>query len=153
MQGIENIQTCKSQISSANYHKTHFGLLYCQGKTEKYTAYSELTGVTKSEGQSILKEIRCSNPNNLSNFAKHVPELTSIVCECAYERDWHKMNRPRSLVLAIIGEAGELADVFRFIPDCKQELSQTEIDKASQEVAHVTIFLLQLAKECGISLV
>lgn len=153
MQGTENIETSKACILLVfvlNNSDSEF--LHYQGKKEKYTVYSKLTGVTKFEGQSILKGICCLEPNNRLYFGRYTAELTSIVCECAKQRDWHKMNRPRSLVLSIITEVGELAEVFQYIPDCEQVVTDTVADKASQELADIMIYLLQLVKECGVDL-
>jgi dCTP diphosphatase len=56
------------------------------------------------------------------------------------------------LVLAMLGELGELAELFQWKPDTEQTLSLQEHDKIGQEVADVSIYLIRLADVCGVSL-
>lgn len=59
---------------------------------------------------------------------------------------------PRSLVLALMGELGELAELFQWKPDTEQTLTLQEHDKIGQEIADVSIYLIRLADVCGVSL-
>lgn len=111
-----------------------------------------MTGITKDEGQSTLNLTSKSNSSVSSNFLDRVPELTAIVRNFSKERDWHRYHLPRSLLLALQGELGELSEIFQYLGDQTQELNEEKLDKASQEVADVTIYLLQLAAVCGVDL-
>ena len=32
------------------------------------------------------------------------------------ERDWHRLHDPKSLLLALVGEVGELSEIFQWLP-------------------------------------
>ena len=55
-----------------------------------------------------------------------------------------------SSTITELNSVGELAEIFQFIPDWELNLTEKVIDRASQEIADVTIYLLQLAKECSV---
>jgi len=93
-----------------------------------------------------------TNLNFSCNFLEFVRETTALICQCSKEREWNRLNRPRSLVLAIVGEAGELAEIFQFQPDWDSTISKEVVDKASQEIADITIYLLQLSQQCNVDL-
>ena len=63
-------------------------------------------------------------------------------------------HTPRNLLLALIGELGELAELFQWKGDVEDAWfpSISEHDKVKQELADVTIYLCRLADVCGISL-
>jgi dCTP diphosphatase len=135
----------------------------CKGKSEKYTEYSNVTGISKTAGQSTLEESDSTNPCDVSNaswdeineyFLAHaVPALTARTRQFAADRDWHRYHTPRNLLLALTGELGELAEIFQFKGDePNQQLSMKEQDKIKQEIADVTIYLLRLADVSGVCL-
>ena len=70
------------------------------------------------------------------------------------DRDWLQYHTPCNLVLALTGELGELAELLQFKEDHEDQstLSVDEKDKIGQEIADMTIYLLRLADECGVSL-
>lgn len=123
-----------------------------QGKSEKYTAYSHLTGITANKGQFIFTGPDGTNSTFPSDFLQSVQEMTDLVCQCSKEREWNRLNRPRSLVLAVVGEAGELAELFQFRPDWETSTDKQIVDKAAQEIADIAIYLLQLARRCNVVL-
>jgi dCTP diphosphatase len=133
-----------------------------QGKAGKYTEYSNVTGISKTAGQSIDdngEKSPCSNDdvvdslNAMSLFLQHsIPALTARTRQFAVDRDWERYHTPRNLVLALIGELGELAEIFQFKGDEEQQvLSVEEQDKIKQELADVTIYLVRLADMSGVS--
>jgi len=92
-------------------------------------------------------------------FADSIPELTRRIERFAIERDWEKYHRPRNLMLALLGELGELAELFQFRSDydcggstTASTISLETLDKTGQELADVTIYLLRLADVCGVRL-
>lgn len=127
---------------------------YAQGKAGKYTEYSKETGITKTIGQSTVDS---TDPETywLDTFVEHsIPILTERTRQFAVDRDWLRYHTPRNLLLALTGELGELAELFQFKGDCEDQskLSVDEKDKMGQEISDVTIYLLRLADECGVSL-
>lgn len=123
-----------------------------KGKSGKYTDYSEHTSITKTNGQST-REVEVEHFGT-----KTVEEITERIREFATDRLWSRYHTPRSLVLAIMGELGELAELFQWRADAVSDTgnnmmegwSQDDIDHVGQEFADVTIYLLRLADVCCI---
>ena len=117
----------------------------------KYTEFSKTTGITTNRGQSTLQmnlsEKKVRNPE----FVALIPCLTAKLLDFGKDRGWDKYDLPRNLMLALIGEVGELTVLFQFKPDASAEMTIEDIDKAGQEIADVTIYLLKLAHVCSFS--
>ena len=71
------------------------------------------------------------------------------------DRDWGKFHDPKSVLLALVGEVGELAELFQWLPaaDARQ-LAQTDPlrTRAGEEMADVLLYLVLLADVLGIDL-
>ena len=85
-----------------------------------------------------------------------VTELTTLVRAFADNRDWQQFHTARNLVLALVGETGELAAEFQWISDdnivsALQDAGKREA--VGSELADVFIYLLRLADVIGINLV
>jgi dCTP diphosphatase len=81
--------------------------------------------------------------------------LGELVRRFTHEREWEKYHNPRSLILALIGELGELAELFQWRSDSEAaKLMQDPkmARKVSEELADVFGYLLQLADVTGIHL-
>jgi len=64
------------------------------------------------------------------------------------ERDWAKFHDPKSLILALVGELGELAELFQWIPSDEAAAIFREgprKQRAAEEMSDVLIYLLGLA--------
>ena len=84
-----------------------------------------------------------------------VSDLTALVRTFAEERDWEQFHSPRNLLLALVGEVGELAAEFQWIVDDNvvNVLEDPEKREAvGSELADVFIYLLRLADVTGIDL-
>ena len=71
------------------------------------------------------------------------------------ERDWGQFHDPKSLLLAIIGEVGELSELFQWLPAADaEELAQTDPLKSrvAEEMSDVLLYLVRLADVLGIDL-
>lgn len=71
------------------------------------------------------------------------------------DRDWERFHDPKSLVLALTGEVGELAEVFQWLPaDEAAAIAQQEpvASRASDEMADVLLYLVRLADVLGVDL-
>jgi NTP pyrophosphatase (non-canonical NTP hydrolase) len=71
------------------------------------------------------------------------------------ERDWDKFHDPKSLLLALVGEVGELAELFQWLPAAEaRSLAATEPlrSRAGQELADVLLYLIRLADVLEIDL-
>ena len=85
-----------------------------------------------------------------------VTELTTLVRAFADNRDWQQFHTARNLVLALVGETGELAAEFQWISDDNIVSALQDADKREavcSELADVFIYLLLLADVIGINLV
>ena len=85
-----------------------------------------------------------------------VTELTTLVRAFADNRDWQQFHTARNLVLALVGETGELAAEFQWNSDdnivsALQDAGKREA--VGSELADVFIYLLRLADVIGINLV
>ena len=92
-----------------------------------------------------------STPPSESSIA----ELTTLVRSFADNRDWQQFHTARNLVLALVGETGELAAEFQWIGDDNIVNALREADKreaVGSELADVFIYLLRLADVIGIDL-
>jgi len=64
------------------------------------------------------------------------------------ERDWAKFHDPKSLVLALVGEVGELAELFQWLPadEAAQRVSAEPLRRrVGEEMADVLAYLVRLA--------
>lgn len=84
-----------------------------------------------------------------------VSDLTALVRKFADERDWEQFHSPRNLLLALVGEVGELAAEFQWIGDNSVVTALQDPDKreaVASELADVFIYLLRFADVTGIDL-
>ena len=91
-------------------------------------------------------------PQLHASLAEAIPELKLTIRQFATERTWSKYHLPRNLLMALMGELGELSELFQWSSDEPQSLSDEMIDKVGQEIADVTIYLIRLSDVCGINL-
>jgi dCTP diphosphatase len=75
--------------------------------------------------------------------------------EFSAERDWHRFHDPKSVLLALVGEVGELAELFQWLPaGTAAELAKSEPlrTRAGEELSDVLLYLILLADVLGIDL-
>ena len=86
---------------------------------------------------------------------REIAQLTRLIREFSVERDWEHFQDPKSLILALVGEVGELAELFQWVP------AETAVDRftdparrtrAGEEMSDVLIYLLRLADVLGVDL-
>ena len=71
------------------------------------------------------------------------------------DRDWAKFHDPKSLILALVGEVGELAELFQWLPadDATNRASTDPLRRrAGEEMADVLAYLVRLADVLDIDL-
>jgi dCTP diphosphatase len=69
-------------------------------------------------------------------------------------REWTQFDTPRNLVLAMLGEVGELAEVMQWKGDVRSYdkiKNDRVVDKLSQEVSDVAIYLLRVVWVCNLT--
>ncbi|KAL3716133.1 hypothetical protein ACJRO7_007838 [Eucalyptus globulus] len=81
--------------------------------------------------------------------------LKQKMAEFSKEREWDKFHSPRNLLLALVGEVGELSEIFQWkgevpkgLPDWKEE----ERVHLGEELSDVLLYLVRLSDVCGIDL-
>lgn len=86
---------------------------------------------------------------------REIAELTRLVREFSTERDWEQFHDPKSLILALVGEVGELAELFQWVPSDRAVERFTEPSRrvrAGEEMSDVLIYLLRLADVLDVDL-
>jgi dCTP diphosphatase len=88
-------------------------------------------------------------------MSRTIAELTAAVNAFVDARDWRQFHNPKNLVLALVGEIGEVAELVQWLDAAEAAALTTTAegrDAAADELADVTIHLLRLADELGIDL-
>eukprot|EP00592_Proboscia_alata_P010903 CAMPEP_0194364018 /NCGR_PEP_ID=MMETSP0174-20130528/11909_1 /TAXON_ID=216777 /ORGANISM="Proboscia alata, Strain PI-D3" /LENGTH=251 /DNA_ID=CAMNT_0039137805 /DNA_START=249 /DNA_END=1000 /DNA_ORIENTATION=- len=161
-------------------NKRKYPVHLCKGKAGKYTEYSKETGVTKSNQSTVgvagvsetisNSDGTIANPTNNPNnkpitkeaLLAEIPILAEDIRAFATEREWAKYHTPRNLILALLGEVGELAELVQWKGDDRDGVTDTnageptvpfdslEMVQLSQELADVFTYLLRLATVCDL---
>ena len=82
-------------------------------------------------------------------------ELRDRMRTFAAERDWEQFHDPKSLVLALVGEVGELGELFQWLPADKAKALAAEEPlhtRAAEELSDVLLYLIRLADILDIDL-
>ncbi|EFJ46003.1 hypothetical protein VOLCADRAFT_47255, partial [Volvox carteri f. nagariensis] len=84
-------------------------------------------------------------------------ELRARLAGFALERDWDQYHTPRNLLLALVGEAGELCELFQWRPEAEAGpglpgFSEKERMAVEEELADVLLYLVRLSDMCGVDL-
>lgn len=143
-----DLRTCIVKKMLLNERK--YPVELCKGKEGKYTNYSDQTGITRTEGQSLVdqKEDAIAQPQlqTVSDLMRHIRTF-------AMDRLWSRFHKPRNLLLALMGELGELAELFQWQGDTPtKQMTEGELDKVGQELADVGIYLLRLSDVCCVNI-
>ncbi|KAL2921308.1 dCTP pyrophosphatase 1 [Bienertia sinuspersici] len=75
--------------------------------------------------------------------------------EFAQARDWGKYHSPRNLLLAMVGEVGELSEIFQWKGEVAKGLpnwQESDKEHLGEELSDVLLYLIRLADICGIDL-
>lgn len=78
--------------------------------------------------------------------ADSLRDLTADIRAFAEERDWEQFHDPKSLILALVGEVGELAELFQWVraDQAADEFSRPERkQRAAEEISDVLVYLLR----------
>ena len=81
-------------------------------------------------------------------------ELRREVAQFAKDRDWDQFHSVRNLVLAMVGEVGEVAEILQWTSDDKVDelLKSGGRERLAEELADVLIYLIRLADRSGVDL-
>lgn len=117
-----------------------------EAKKQKTSNDESSDGTDSVNSKSV--EFRFSEDPSLDK----IREMQAVFCR---ERNWDQFHTPRNVLLALVGEVGELAEIFQWkgevdvgLPD----FSQKERDHVGQEMSDILIYLVRLADRCRIDL-
>ena len=71
------------------------------------------------------------------------------------ERDWEKFQDPKSVMLALVGEVGELAELMQWLPadEARDRLADEPLrTRVADEMSDVLIYLVTLADKLDVDL-
>ena len=77
------------------------------------------------------------------------------LAQFANDRDWNQFHTPRNLLLAMVGEVGELSEIFQWRGECAPGLpGWKEKDRVhlGEELSDVFLYLLRLADRCHVDI-
>ena len=80
-------------------------------------------------------------------------EMQVRIREFNSARSWDQFHQPKELLLALVAEVGELADLYRWLSDEEVEAiraDEKKQERVASEVADVLAFLLMFAEKTGI---
>lgn len=89
----------------------------------------------------------------MKHIIQNLPQLIKTLQAFEKEREWQNYNKPRNLALALITEVGELSNIFQWKSEETNVLTIHEWKEVAQELADITIFLVQLSYRCNTSLI
>ena len=81
--------------------------------------------------------------------------LSEALRRFAIDRDWEQFHSPKNLVMALTGEAGELAEVFQWMSEEASRGAARDPGTATavrQELADVLLYLIRTADVLGVDL-
>ncbi|OIT33548.1 PREDICTED: dCTP pyrophosphatase 1-like [Nicotiana attenuata] len=82
-------------------------------------------------------------------------DLSKQLEEFAKVRNWEKFHSPRNLLLAMVGEVGELSEIFQWRGEVDKGLpnwKESDKEHLGEELSDVLLYLIRLADICGIDL-
>lgn len=85
----------------------------------------------------------------------NLDELTVRMREFSEARNWTQFHDPKSLILALVGEVGELSELFQWLPsDTAHNLAQDPAlkQRAGEEISDILLYLLRLADVMNIDI-
>ncbi|KAL1334197.1 hypothetical protein HN51_063093 [Arachis hypogaea] len=82
-------------------------------------------------------------------------ELSKRLAEFSQVRGWDEYHSPRNLLLALVGEVGELSEIFQWKGEVGKGLpnwSSADKEHLEEELSDVLLYLVRLADVCGLDL-
>ena len=85
-------------------------------------------------------------PADLDSIKKRLREF-------AHDRDWNQFHSPKNLVMALVGEVGELVEEFQWLTEDEARcLSGERKARVQEELADVQAYLIMIADKLGIDI-
>lgn len=84
-----------------------------------------------------------------------IEDIRRLQAEFTEERNWNQFHQPRNLLLALVGEVGEVSELFQWRGEVAEGLpgwSDAERENLAHELSDVLIYLVELADKCRVDL-
>ena len=86
---------------------------------------------------------------------KDLNEMREQIRQFNLDRDWDKFHHPKDVLLALVGEVGELAECYQWLTD--EQLNAIKADpekkrKIEEELADVMMYLMILSYKTDVDL-
>ena len=81
--------------------------------------------------------------------------IRQLMGDFSRDRDWEQFHDPKSLLLALVGEVGELAELFQWLPadQAKDLVAKPELhQRVGEEMGDIILYLVRLADVLDIDL-
>ncbi|XP_028557930.2 dCTP pyrophosphatase 1 isoform X2 [Podarcis muralis] len=115
------------------------------------------TQAKEEEMDEVLVRNRNGNSAEAFQFSAEptLEDIRRLQSGFTAERGWGKYHQPRNLLLALVGEVGELAELFQWREEAPEGLpgwTAPEREALSDELSDVLIYLVALADKCRVDL-
>ena len=84
--------------------------------------------------------------------SRDIESIRAEVQAFADEREWQRFHSPRNLLLAVLSELGEVADIVRWDGDGAEIIPPEKKQAWDDEIADVFTLLIRLADRSGVDL-
>jgi dCTP diphosphatase len=137
---VETSTTTTSNSSSSSSSST----------TATNTSAKSKPSIVIPDGTHTIRQEMFNN-SSLESIRREVSNFAKL-------REWDQFHSPRNLVLAMMGEVGELAEIFQWKGDekCNEGLKDWTDEKLihlGEELSDILLYLVRLSDKCGIDLV
>mmetsp|Transcript_12580 Transcript_12580/g.15621 ORF Transcript_12580/g.15621 Transcript_12580/m.15621 type:complete len:149 (+) Transcript_12580:343-789(+) len=113
-----------------------------------------------AEIDSLLNKLDTNKNDSNKNGFKFGDKLTfenvrQLMYKFVDERDWHQYHQPRNILLALVGEVGELSEIFQWKGECKVGLknwNNKDLTHLGEEISDVLLYLIRLSDVCNIDI-
>jgi dCTP diphosphatase len=89
-------------------------------------------------------------------MSSELEDLLNKIQAFSDERDWDQFHTIKNLVLALVGEVGELAEIVQWKTESEITTSlksENGNSRLSEEIADIAIYLLRLCQKANIDLI
>jgi len=121
-------------------------------------------GISSSAGTSSQHEDQNSHVNGTTNINDdfhfsdlNLEDVRKMHCDFSTKRNWNQFHSPRNILLALVGEVGEVAEHFQWRSDAECQIglpnwTPEQRNGLGEELADVFIYLTRLADRSQIDL-
>lgn len=83
----------------------------------------------------------------------NIKKIETILADFSKQRDWDQFHSPKNLAIALSVEASELLEIFQWLTeDQSKNLNEEQMRHAEEEIADITIYILNLCRKLNIDL-